>query len=153
MAVRPATEDDLEVIVQLSSGARDRLEITEPTFWRRHADADRNQRAWFDVLLGDDGHRILVSTDRDDTVDGFIVARAMDAPPVYDPRGRTCLVDDFVWSTGEVAEALIADVRQWATGQGCTQLVVITAARDLDRRELLERTGLHPTSEWWTGPL
>lgn len=107
---------------------------------------------WFGVLLSDEAHHACVSTNSAGQVDGFVFARAMDAPPVYDPGGRTCLVDDFVWPNREVAQSLIDHVRTWATARGCSQLVIITPAADRDRKTLLDSIGLHPTSEWWTGP-
>ncbi|MEM8922748.1 MAG: hypothetical protein AAGD35_04530 [Actinomycetota bacterium] len=175
MTVRPARQGDLDAMVALSSGDRARRQLLEPTFWRVHADADERQRAWFELLLHDDAHRLLVSVDgaggnaqpepapaaeqpvgaeqATATVDGFVIARAVDAPPVYDPGGRTCLVDDLVVPTLAVAERLMSAVRRWGDDNGCTQLVVVTAAADAERRHLLGQSGLHPTSEWWTGPI
>lgn len=77
----------------------------------------------------------------------------MDAPPVYDAGGRTCMIDDFVWPTITVANALVAGVRQWAVTRDCAQMVVVTPAADAQRRDLLNQLGLHPTTEWWTGPI
>lgn len=151
--IRPATDDDLDAMVALSSRVRQRLEDHEPVFWRRHADADANQRAWFGFLLQDDNHHLVVSGPEAGPIDGFGVARAMDAPPVYDPGGRTCLVDDLVWSDRAAADDLLDAIRAWAAERGCSQLVVITPAADRDRRALLAEQRLHPTSEWWTGPV
>lgn len=153
MALRRAVEEDLDALVALSSEVRDRLEALEPVFWRRHPKANVNQRAWFSILLTDDAHHVVVSTGRGGEVDGFAIARVMDAPPVFDPGGRTCMVDDLVWPTPEVAEALLGEVRRWAATKGCSQLVVVCPAGDDPRRSLLSRGGLHPTSEWWTGPV
>ena len=151
--IRPATTDDLDAMVALSSRARRRLEEHEPVFWRRHEDADTNQRAWLGFLLDDPNHHLVVSGPEPGPINGFGVARAMDAPPVYDPGGRTCLVDDLVWADRTTADGLLAAIRAWAAEQGCTQLVVVTPAADRDRRALLGDQGLHPTSEWWTGPV
>lgn len=153
MVLRPAGDEDLDALVALASEVRDRLAALEPVFWRRHPEADVNQRAWFSMLLTDDAHHVVVSTGRGGEVDGFAIARAMDAPPVFDPGGRTCLVDDWVWPTADVAEALLGEVRRWAVTRGCSQLVVVSPAGDDQRRSLLSRGGLHPTSEWWTGPV
>ncbi len=153
MTVRQATEADLTAIVQLSDRHREQLEALEPLFWRRHANANEAQASWFSILLADDAHQVLVSTNDDDAIEGFVIARAMDAPPVYDPGGSTCMVDDFVWTTAEAAESLLASARHWASSRECTQLIVVTPAVDTERRALLDRIGLHPTSEWWTGPI
>lgn len=151
--IRPATADDLDAMVALSGQARQRLEEHEPVFWRRHADADTNQRGWLGFLLEDPSHHLVVSGPEAGPIDGFGVARAMDAPPVYDPGGRTCLVDDLVWGDRATADDLLGAIREWATRQGCSQLVVITPAADEERQSVLDRQGLHPTSEWWTGPV
>lgn len=153
MTIRDAIESDLDAIVALSSGFRDKLQALEPTFWKRHSDADSGQRAWFAILLGDENHHLAVSQNQSATIDGFVIARAGGAPPVYDPGGATCMVDDFVWETQAVAQALIEEVRRWATTKACTQLVVVTPAADAERKATVEDMGLHPTSEWWSGPI
>ena len=153
MAVRLATSDDLDAMVARSNTVRRRQAELEPVFWRPAGEADSSQRAWFALLLDDPSHRVLVSTGGGPDLAGFVIARAMEAPPVYDPGGRTCLVDDLAWMEPEVADGLLAAVRSWAAEMGCVQLVVVTPAGDPERRALLERTGLHPTSEWWTGPV
>lgn len=84
---------------------------------------------------------------------GLVIARAMDAPPVYQPDGRTCMVDDFVWPTNAAAEALVGEVKRWASAVGCSQVVFVTPTADRERRTLLDQIGLHPTSEWWTGQM
>ncbi len=153
VTTRPAEEGDLDAIVALSATARARLAQLEPVCWRPHPRADANQRGWFGLLLNDPAHHLVVSIDGDDRIDGFIVARATDAPPVYDPGGRTCLIDDLVAPSPEGGTELIDAVRRWARTGGCTQLVVVTPTADPGRRALLGRSGLHPTSEWWTGPI
>ncbi len=153
MALRRATAEDLDAIVALSSEVRDRLQALEPVFWRRHPEADVNQRGWFSVLLADEAHHVVVSIGPDGAAEGFAIARAMDAPPVFDAGGRTCMVDDLVWRSAEMADALLTDIRRWAVTKGCSQLVVVCPAGDSGRRSLLGRAGLHPTSEWWTGPV
>lgn len=92
MTVRQATETDLTTIVQLSGRHRERLEALEPVFWRRNANANELQASWFGVLLADDAHQVLVSTNDTDAIEGFVIALAVDAPPVYDPGGRTCMI-------------------------------------------------------------
>ncbi|MEL6982246.1 MAG: hypothetical protein AAFO29_07465 [Actinomycetota bacterium] len=156
MTVRTATEADLDAIVALSSRARDRLQELDPEFWRRHPDADAGQRQWFAILLADAGHQVIVrvgTAEHPEELAGFVIARAMDAPPVYDPGGPVCFVDDFVWDRVETAEALLAEARRWAADRGCVRLIVVTPAADDERRSLLGASGLHATSEWWTGPV
>lgn len=153
MTIRLAAEADLDAMVTLSARVRNELEHHEPRFWRRHPDADQRQRDWFGFLLSDAGHQLLVNVATDGQVDGFVIARAMDAPPVYDPGGRTCFVDDLVWADLDDAKALLTEVRIWGVEQGCSQLLVVTPVADSDRRDLLGHLGLHPVSEWWTAPI
>ncbi len=147
--VRVAVANDIQSMVELSAAFRERLEDYEPTFWRRHPDADQVQFQWFGLLLDDELHRVVVSVGDDGRIEGFIIARAMEAPPVYQPGGRTCMIDDFVWSTSAVAEALVSEIQRWAADAGCCQMVIVTPAADSERRTLLEQFGLHRTSEWW----
>jgi len=153
MTIRLAVEADLDAMVTLSAGVRAQLERHEPRFWRRHPDADQRQRDWFGFLPADEGHELLVNESSDGHLDGFVIARAMDAPPVYEPGGRTCFIDDLVWADLDDAEALVGAARAWGVERGCTQLLVVTAAADRDRRDLLDRLGLHPASEWWTASI
>lgn len=153
MAIRPAVEADLDIMVTLSGRVRADLEGHEPRFWRRHPEADRLQRDWFGFLLADASHHLLVNSGPDDSIDGFAIARAMDAPPVYEPGGRTCFVDDLAWETMADARAMLDAVQAWGVEQGCVQLVVVTAAADSERRNLLDGLGLRPVSEWWTAPI
>jgi hypothetical protein len=152
VTIRDATDPDLDELVRLSSRARDQLERYEPTFWRRHPDADTTQRSWFGVLLHDPQHVVAVD-DVDGQVRGFVIARAADAPPVYDPGGPTCIVDDLVWDSVDGAHALLDRVNAWAAARGCAQLIVVTAAADDVRKELLEGRGLDAVSEWWRGAI
>lgn len=106
------------------------------------------------ALLLDPQTRFAVA-DHDGTVRGFLIARIVDAPPVYDPGGSTCMVDDFaVADPGDWAACeplLLADVRSWASVEGAVQLVVVTAQADARKRAALRSTRLTPASEWWAG--
>ena len=154
MPIRPASHGDLDQVVAMSAEVRSRLAVLDPHFWRPHADADATQLAWFSYLLQDAGHIVLVAEDESRPgLGGFIIGRLMDAPPVYDPGGRTCLVDDFAWRTPSAAEELLTAAKAWAIKEGAVTLVVVTAAADGDRRDVLQEAGLHATSEWWTTPL
>ena len=81
----------------------------------------------------------------------------VDAPPVYDPGGPSCVVDDFAvadledWS--KVGPTLIDAVREWGAGNGATQLVVVVAQADGAKRAVLQESNLTIASEWWVGAL
>jgi GNAT superfamily N-acetyltransferase len=152
--VRPASEVDLAQVVALSAEVRSRLALFDPHFWRPHAAADETQLAWFSYLLQDPGHVVLVADEESGAgLGGFIIGRLMDAPPVYDPGGRACMVDDFAWRSSGAAEELLAAAKAWAVEQHAVTLVVVTAVADRVRRDVLHDAGLHATSEWWSTEL
>ncbi len=73
-------------------------------------------------------------------------------PPVYDPGGFTCLVDDFVvqrpedWPT--IGASLLHKVNQHAKDQGAVQTVVVCRRLDEAKRAALASLGLTVVSEW-----
>ena len=111
-------------------------------FWREAESALVMQDLWFRFLLTSDDHHLLVATDPDGRVVGFLIAQVMDAPPVYDPGGRTCMVDDFVAEPGEASDGLLAAARSWAVTRGAVQMVVVTAAADEAKRSALAANDL-----------
>ncbi len=138
----------------LSAEVRSELAVFDPHFWHPHVTADETQLAWFSHLLRDPGHVVLVADHGDgNELDGFVIGRIVDAPPVYDPGGRSCMVDDFAWRSPGAAQELLAAATAWAIEQDAVTLVVVTAAADKGRRDVLQQAGLHTTSEWWTTSL
>ena len=83
---------------------------------------------------------------------GFLIAQVTDSPPVYDPGGRTCMVDDFVAEPGVAFDDLLAEARSWAREQGAVQMVAVVAAADEHKRTALADNDLTVASEWWVGP-
>lgn len=90
-----------------------------------------------------------------DRVQGFVIARLVPSPPVYEPGGTTCLVDDFtvadVQMWPEVGPLLLDRARASAADHGAAQLVVVTAGRDDAKRAVLHAGDLTAASEWWVG--
>jgi len=88
---------------------------------------------------------------------GFLIATLAAAPPVYDPGGLACIVDDFTvadsadWPT--VGADLLRAIRHAASGRGAAQIVVVTAQLDEAKRATLAASGLSVASEWWVGRL
>jgi hypothetical protein len=78
------------------------------------------------------------------------------APPVYDPGGLTCQIDDFVvvtaarWPTTGV-RLLRAGLAE-AARRGAIQAVVVTGHLDQPKRQALQACGLEIASEWWVTP-
>lgn len=106
-------------------------------------------------MLDDDQAVVLVAYSASSSLRGFAIARSTEAPPVYNPGGRTCIVDDF--SVAEPADwpnagrALIDAVRSWGNDLGAVQLVVVTAHLDEPKRAALRAAHLQVASEWWVG--
>jgi hypothetical protein len=95
---------------------------------------------------------ITLLSEESATVTGFLIATITDAPPVYDPGGRTCVLDDFAvasgrWTTNGVS--LLRSAIEAAAGRGAVQAVVVTAHLDEPKREALRACGLSIASEWW----
>lgn len=79
------------------------------------------------------------------------------APPVYDPGGPTCLIDDFAVAVPEqwptVGVDLLGALRRTARERGAAQVVVVCGHLDGPKRTALEHSGLSIASEWWVAPL
>ncbi len=155
--VRAAVASDLETLLGLAAKRREQYRRYEPQFWQPADDAVDGQRGFFRDLIDDDDVAVLVATDPSDAVRGFAVARNVQPPPVYDPGGLTCMVDDFTvvdesdWP--EAGPVLLESLAAWATGRGASQLVAVTARLDEAKRQMLRDAQLSLASEWWVGPL
>ena len=70
----------------------------------------------------------------------------MPPPPVYDPGGLACVLDDFtVREAGQwvdLGRLLLEAARDWAVSQGAVQVVVATAHLDQSKRAALQATSL-----------
>lgn len=125
-------------------------------FHRPKAGARETQELFFGALV-EDGEKVTLVHETDDGhVDAFLIATLFPAPPVYDPGGLTCSVDDFtvespeLWETAGVAllEAAIEQTRP----RGAVQTVVVCGPRDQPKRDMLFAMGHQVASEWFTLP-
>jgi len=153
--IRPAGTGDLNAVLDLAAARREQYATYQPRFWRPAPDAAARQAAYLAGLITDPAVITLVAL-RGTVLVGYAVGQLVEAPPVYDPGGLTCMVDDFtvadpdLWAT--VGIDLLAAVTVEAIGRGAAQVVVVTAARDDPKRAALGRGGLTPASEWWVAP-
>ena len=153
--IRAATPADVSAMVALSAEKRRAYAAVLPVFWRPAADADARQTAWFAHLFARETTLALVAEGAS-AIDGFLVGILHPAPPVYDPGGLTCTVDDFCvrdegcWSSA--GAALLAEVRRRARERGAVQVVVVCGVHDDAKRSLLDSPALSPASVWFTGP-
>lgn len=154
--VRAVEIGDLEAVLHIADQRRRQYAEYQPQFWNPAANALDKQRVFFAALLEDPEALFAVAVTADH-VDGFVTARVAPAPPVYDPGGATCLVDDFTVDDPKswpVAGPLLLDhVRAWAAGRGAVQLVVVTAVGDDSKLAALRTADLGSASEWWVGAI
>jgi len=156
VVTRPAMADDLEAMLELADARRQQYATYQPRFWRPAPDAVARQRLYYAELIDDHAIITVVATAGQVLV-GFAIGSVVPAPPVYDPGGSTCLVDDFavadpdLWSS--VGVDLLGAVGHAARRQGANQIVVITGHLDSAKQAALQAQGLTIASEWWVGPL
>ena len=153
--IRTAVAADAAAMADLAAIRREQYARYQPLFWRPAAGALGAHRAFLARLIGDDKVITLVS-EQDGQLTGFLIATLTGGPPVYDPGGATCQIDDF---------AVVPDARWQTTGtrllnaalaeaglRGAVQAVVVTGHLDQPKREMLRACGLEPASEWWVTP-
>ena len=150
--VRKAQVDDVAAMVALSEQKRLEYQQLQPHFWRKAADSRERQTPYFARLVGSESCIALVLT-RDNLMDGFIMGLLIEAPPVYDPGGLTCVVDDFVVADANdwqiAGAALLDEVGREARARGAVQTVVVCAHLDQPKRAmLLQQAGFSIASEW-----
>jgi hypothetical protein len=155
LGVRRASLADLDGLLGIASARRTAYAAYQPTFWRPAPDAIDRQRAYFTSILDDDQTLVLTATENDAGLRGFAIGRLVPAPPVYDPGGVSCVVDDFAvadpdeWLT--VGPLLLDALRSWASSRVAAQMIVVTAHLDEPKRAALQSHGLTLASEWWVG--
>ncbi len=156
VTIRVASSEDLDDILELAGARRRQYAVYQPVFWRAAADAVDQQRPYLAGLL-QDGQVIAFVAVTDSALRGFALGTVIASPPVYDPGGPTCLVDDFTvadpvdWPT--IGVELLRAVGQAARQRGAAQIVVITAHLDTAKRTALAASGLSLASEWWVNTL
>jgi GNAT superfamily N-acetyltransferase len=131
--IRSARREDAPAMVDLSEQKRFEYEQYQPRFWRKAAGSREKQLPFFERLIESDRVIALVLEGLGG-IDGFVIASLTEAPPVYDPGGSTCLIDDFVvrrpgdWET--VGKELLAAADREARKRGAMQTVVVCGRQD-----------------------
>jgi GNAT superfamily N-acetyltransferase len=156
MNIRKATAADIPHMVAIAEVKRVEYEGYSPVFWRKAPDSSPKQELFFQRLLAAADVIALVA-ETDTSLVGFIIGAVTTAPPVYNPGGPVCIVDDFTVANstewGLVGAALLAAVEQEAKAQGAVLSVVVCAQRDQAKRDLLREAGLTVASEWHVKPI
>ena len=150
--IRKAEPADVPRMVDLSEQKRLEYQSYQPTFWRKAADSQEKQIPHFERALQSDRVIALVY-ERERNLGGFLIATLVDAPPVYDPGGLTCLIDDFVVADPEDGEAigarLLSEANRQAGARGAVQMVVVCGHQDQPKRAMLAGCGFSIASEWY----
>jgi hypothetical protein len=94
MNIRRATAADIPRMVTISEVKRVEYAGYSPVFWRKAPDSSPTHELFFQQLLtGTDIIALVAETEA--TLLGFVLGAVVTAPPVYNPAGPVCIVDDF----------------------------------------------------------
>ncbi len=150
MTVRAATSEDLDTIVDLCEAKRQQYQSWQPVFHRKAEDSAERHRYFLSNVINSEGKMLLVF-DREG-VQGALFAVLGDAPPVYDPGGKVCMVDDFVvaapdqWE--EIGGAMLEEVISISKQLGCVLVNVVCGPNDKPKQQFLAKRGYSVASEW-----
>lgn len=151
-SIREARSEDAAAMVELSERKRVEYQTYQPRFWRKAADSREKQLPFFERLIESDRVIALVH-EASGQIDGFVMASLVEAPPVYEPGGLTCLIDDFVvhdgsdWTT--TGKALLSAAARAAHARGAVQMVVVCGHQDEPKRHMLRDEDYSIASEWY----
>ena len=152
MGIRDATLSDVPCMLDLAAFKRNQYHEYSPMFWRPASGAREAQRCFFERIVASQDSICLVH-DVDGVMSGFIIATLVSPPPVYDPGGKVCMIDDFVvsepslWPT--VGGALREEAERRAEIEGAVVSVTVCGQRDEAKRQALLKSGSHVASEWY----
>ena len=139
-------------MVELSARKRKQYAEYSPVFWRMANNASNLQHAFFDGLVVDPSWICLVH-ENGNGIDGFIMAHVTTAPPVYDPGGKVCIINDFavaeptLWATAGMA--LQDEAERRAAVAGAVISIIVCGQRDISKRTALLNSGSEVASEWY----
>ena len=143
-------------MAELAEQKREEYRAHAPVFHRPKDGAREVHEPYLAALVEDGDNVTLVHEAADGHVDAFLVAMLFPAPPVYDPGGSTCSVDDFVVESPELWEtagrALLERAFAATRQRGAVQSVVVCGPQDEPKRTLLRSMGHDVASEWFTLP-
>ena len=154
--IRRAEASDVPAMLDLAEQRRTQYARYQPRFWNPAPDARLAQSGYFAQLV--ETEKVLTAVCVQDTqLIGFLIASLVPAPPVYDPGGLTCQIDDYclaspdTWNTvgAQLLEQIYAQARQ----RGAVQAVIVCGHLDQPKRDMLFSTGATLASEWFVQEL
>jgi len=137
--------------VSIAEAKRVEQEGFSPVFWRKAPDSSAKHAHFLQALLDSPDVIAMVAVEGGRLL-GFGFAALTMPPPVYQPGGPVCLVDDFAVGVGEdwpsVGRALLDAIGREARARGAVLLVVVCPQRDVAKRKMLAESGCEVASEW-----
>lgn len=156
ISIRRATDNDVDSLVRLVAEKRRQLEAFEPVTWRVGKGANDMTAVFFRHQVGEQNAILLVAEENRHIL-AFINAVFQDPPPIYDPGGKTVMIDDFVAVAGDqgdrAALALLDAAASEGRSRGAVQVIVVSAAMDERAAGWFRSKKMHVFSSWWTGVL
>ena len=150
--IRKATLEDVPEIARLSSLKRKQYEQYQPVFHKEAEGALEKQSLFLKDNITKDHLMVLVHDEAGKKINGFIIGAIVNAPPVYNPGGKVCLVDDFMvedpslWAT--VGVLLLNQVVELGKEKGAVLANVVCGPMDQPKREMLDKFGFDVATEW-----
>jgi GNAT superfamily N-acetyltransferase len=156
MHIRRAIEADIPTMVAIAETKRVEYEGYAPGFWRKAPEASPKHERYLQSLRTETDviARVAQVGSR---LAGFAIGSLTTAPPLSNPGGPVCLVDDCAVAPSAewhvVGSALWEAMSREAQARGAVLRVVVCARRDPAKRVLLQEAGCSVASEWDVQPL
>jgi len=150
--IRFATAADVPQMVTLIEAKRRQYEQYNPEFWKKAANSAALSKPWFTTMVTTPDWCVLCAMEGTEML-GFISARQVPVPPVYD-AGPACHVDDFMvrdaddWKS--VGRALLDRFNTEARSRNWRQVIVVCGNLDEAKAAMLREAGLILNTNWWT---
>jgi hypothetical protein len=155
--IRKATTQDVPEIARLSALKRRQYESYQPLFHKEAEGALEKQVLFLGDSIAKDHLIALVHEVNGKAINGFIIGTLVNAPPVYNPGGKVCLVDDFMveesslWAT--VGVSLLNRVIDLGKEKGAVLANVVCGPLDRPKREMLGKFGFDVATESHVKPI
>jgi hypothetical protein len=153
-SVRPAVESDLSRIEELCEAKRIEYQGYSPVFWNKAPNSLAAHLEYLKSLIKHPDTFLLVAEQKG-VVEGFVIGAIASPPPVYNPGGKVCIIDDYnvasesLWDT--VGKGLLRQAWQEGAKRGAVLVVVVCGQRDTPKRTMLQDSKLEVASEWFVG--
>ncbi|MDP1974619.1 MAG: GNAT family N-acetyltransferase [Alphaproteobacteria bacterium] len=146
----------IDAMVLLSDGKRQSYEKAQPQFWKRADNANEIQSEYFHTLLNQPDHILLV-TEINNEIKGFVIGKLLSAPEVYNPGGLTLMIDDFcvaepcLWQS--IGVSLLSELKKQAKPKNASQILFVCGHHDEPKKTFLEKMNLSIASNWYVGKI